>query len=477
MRALRTLAPVRLTDARLTDRNQRIRRTAFVLGLLALILEFALSGQALTHLGIGYTSPDGSLLTTLHPATYLVSIATLMVLMQTRPFGSGLFRLWRDTPALALFILLVFCCACYGIADGGFSGAAAYVESYLSAGFLAVALEGGTDRQKRALAWWIVALCGLSIILAVAESATETHLIPLQAGDGSPAELAADPAAFRSAGLFGHPLTAALTTSMATFLVLRMRMNGLLKATLFTAFLIGLLSFGGRTALAATSALILLAAGVLLLRGVVMRNLAMGAVVAGGAAILILPPLLLLVMTGTDIGEHVATYIYPAEITGTGGPQWLVLNHLNLRDILFGVSPMRLDILSYQLNLGHDTTDIDNVWLLTFLNLGAIGFFVLLFALGLFLMHLGRTTANPLGWMLLVAAVMIDATAHSPDRESADLFFMAACMIAMSGYSRTAPTLSLQLRPLNSPRQTSGRRTSDRLGTRPSHANLAGLRS
>ena len=52
-----------------------------------------------------------------------------------------------------------------------------------------------------------------------------------------------------AAGLFAHPLTAALSTSMATFMLLRMRMNALSKAGLFTTFLIGLLSFGGRAAL------------------------------------------------------------------------------------------------------------------------------------------------------------------------------------------------------------------------------------
>ena len=43
-----------------------------------------------------------------------------------------------------------------------------------------------------------------------------------------------------------------------------------------------------------------------------------------------------------------------------------------------------------------------------FLNLGIIGFVVFLFALGLFLAHLGRTTAHPLGWMLLIAAILVE---------------------------------------------------------------------
>jgi hypothetical protein len=151
--------------------------------------------------------------------------------------------------------------------------------------------------------------------------------------------------------------------------------------------------------------------------------------------------------------------------------QWLVLNHLNMHDVLFGVPPDRLDILKYQIGLGADTTDIENFWLLMFLNLGAIGFVVFLIALGLFIMHLGRTTAHPLGWILLFSAILIDSSSNSLGRKSVDLFFMAACMIAMTGYPRTAPAVSLPRRAL-----TSLRKTSARLGVRPSHANLAGFK-
>ena len=117
---------------------------------------------------------------------------------------------------------------------------------------LAIALEGGSDRQKRVLAWWIIGFCLLSIVISIGESATQTHLIPVNYGDEVDAntkKFVDDVSDFRGDGLFGHPLTAAFTASMATFLLLRMQMNPLLKGSLFTAMLIGLLSFGGRAAL------------------------------------------------------------------------------------------------------------------------------------------------------------------------------------------------------------------------------------
>jgi hypothetical protein len=472
MRSLRTLAPIQLTDARQSGGNQRIKRAAFGLGLLAVIVEFAISGNSLENLGIDYSSPGGNPLIKLHPGTYLILLGSFLVLMLARPAGSGLIRFFRSTPALASFVVLILFCAFYSIVNDGISGAAIYIESFLSAGLLTLVLEGGTDRQKRALAWWIIGFVVVSIIISIGESATQTHLIPLHFGDEPTKELAEDTDEFRGAGLFGHPLTAALTTSMATFMLLRMRMNGLLKGALFTTFLIGLLSFGGRAALGTTLIMVALAAFVVLVRGVVMRNLSMGFVGAIGAAVVVLPPLMVMLITSTDIGSRILTHMYLDESAAVRNLQWLVLDHLNLHDVLFGVPPDRLDILKYQIGLGSDTTDIENFWLLMFLNLGAIGFMVFLVALGLFIMHLGRTTAHPLGWMLLVSAILIDSSSNSLGRKSVDLLFMAACMIAMTGYPRSVSTVSFPRRALTTLRQTTAR-----LGVRPSPVNLAGFKS
>jgi hypothetical protein len=473
MRALRTLAPVRLSDARQTSNNQRMRRAAFAIALFAVILEFAVSGNTLESMGINYATPGGNPLIKLHPGTYLAMIAAFMVLMLARPAGSGLVRFFRGTPALAAFVTLTLFCAFYSIVNVGFSGAAIYVESYLAAGFLAVALEGGTDRQKRSLAWWILGFCVLSIVISIIESATQTHLIGLHFGAITDEQLGMDSEDFRGAGLFAHPLTAALTTSMAIFLLLRMRMNGLLKAALFTTFLIGLLSFGGRAALGITLILLVLAAAVVLLRGIVTRNLSMGFVGTIAAAVVILPPLILIVVTSTDIGERIFSHLYLDDSADARTLQWLVLNHLNLHDVLFGVPPDRLDSLKYQIGLGGDTTDIENFWLLMLLNLGAIGFVVFLIALGSFIMHLGRTTAHPLGWMLLIASILIDSTSNSLGRKSVDLFFMVACLVAMTGYQSVVPTVAMSLRR----RALTGlRRSTERLNVRPTPANLAGFK-
>ena len=73
--------------------------------------------------------------------------------------------------------------------------------------------------------------------------------------------------------------------------------------------------------------------------------------------------------------------------------------------------------------------------------------------------------------MLLISAILIDSTSNSLGRKSVDLFLMVACMVAMTGYPQTTPVVSIPRRVM-----TTMRRTSERLGVRPSHANLAGFK-
>ena len=104
MRALRILAPIRVSDARQTTGNQRTRRAAFVVATVALIVELVISGNTLNVMGVDYGSPGGNPIVKLHPATYLVTLAAFMVVLLARPAGSGAIRLFRETPALASYL-------------------------------------------------------------------------------------------------------------------------------------------------------------------------------------------------------------------------------------------------------------------------------------------------------------------------------------------------------------------------------------
>ena len=216
--------------------------------------------------------------------------------------------------------------------------------------------------------------------------------------------------------------------------------------------------------------LVVLGAAVVLVRGIVNANLSMGFVGAIGAAVLVLPPFTVMLITSTDIGERILTHMYLDDSAEVRNLQWLVFNHSKSARCPVRRVMDRLDILKYQIGLGGATTDIENFWLLMFLNLGVMGFIVFLMALGLFLcIWAGRRRIRWDGCCMF-GAILIDSTSNSLGRKSVDLVFMVACMVAMTGYPDTAPALA------SPPSHNTLRRTTERLGSRPSHANLAGFK-
>lgn len=445
---LRQLGPARPYDSfALRRRSSRASRVAYVLGVVAVCVYFVISPNILALLGIDYAAPGGNLLIKLHPGTYIAALAAGVALF-AEPSGAGFARLFRSGPGLAVYLLLIPICAFYSIASVGFSGAATYVESYLSAGLVAVALETATERQLRILARIILAFCLLNVAVSVAESLLQTHFIPLQIGELSTAArdaaLREDSDDFRGAALYAHPLTGALVTSMAIFLLFQMRTGVIMGAVAFTILLVGLLSFGGRMALITTCSLLILMTVFGLLRGLVTRRLNLGFVGVILAGAVVLPPLLFMLNAQADIGERILSHLYYDDSMDVRSVQWQVLNLVNTRDVLFGVTPDRLMVLKYQIGLAAETTDIENFWLLMLLNLGVIGFCVLLLALGVYLAHLGRRSGSAAGWLMIVAVIVIDSSSNSLGRKTADLVFLTACMLAATGFRTVTDAAAVQ---------------------------------
>jgi hypothetical protein len=159
-----------------------------------------------------------------------------------------------------------------------------------------------------------------------------------------------------------------------------------------------------------------------------------------------LPPLLIMLTSGTSIGDRILSHLYADDSVDVRSIQWLILDRLNLHDVLFGVTPVRLGLLKYQIGLAAADTDIENFWLLTFLDLGAIGFVVWLVAAGLYVAHLGRNTRSPYGWLMLLAFIIIDSTANSLGRKSSDLVFLSAIMIGLSAYRQPQVSVAMTAR-------------------------------
>ena len=425
-----------------------VSRWAFPLAFTSVLLHFMISGNLMFMVGIDYANPDGNPLLKVHPGTYFALAGATLVLFGGRR-AEGLRRLFQDTPALAAFMTLIPICAMYSIVSVGYTGVAVYLESYFAPGLVVIALMSGTPRQLRMLGYAVLGFALLNVGISVVESLRQTHMIPMQIGDADMEKMQAQADAddFRGAALYDHPLSGALVTAIAIFMLLGMRLPMMVAAPCFTVLVVGLLAFGGRAAMGVTILFLGIGVAGTLLRGLTTRRLSGTFLAALGGGLLVLPPLIVVLVTSTDVGARILSHLYFDDSAQVRNMQWDVLGLLNMRDILFGVTSARLGMLKTQIGLDAATTDIENFWLLMFLNLGVLGFLIYLIALFSFLIHLGRRVNSPLGWAILISTIMISSTSNSLGRKCADLVFMAACMLPLIGFADVTQRKAVRMRP------------------------------
>ncbi|MBV8651145.1 MAG: VpsF family polysaccharide biosynthesis protein, partial [Alphaproteobacteria bacterium] len=356
-----------------------------VLAIAAIAANILVSANLLFALGIQYSAPGGNPLVKFHPGTYLAALSFLTMLWERRSPIVTLRQALRDEPLLFFYLAMMTCCLGFALVSNGSSGAGVYVESFMPAAFLGIVLLRSTPRSGRLVGCVLMALFLMNVLLVFVETALQTHFIPIYLGDRAMVE---PPGEFRSAALYDHPLTAAQMTAMCVFLLLAHRSRPLARSAALVACLVGLLAIGGRTALVATvGALVLWGTASLTVRFFA-RRLTATDVAASVAAAIIVPATFAVLLATTSVGGRIAARFYWDESANERTIQWKILGLIDLRDALFGISYDRLAELTYQLGLRFPFADIENFWLLMFLNLGAagyvfflLGFFALLFRL------------------------------------------------------------------------------------------------
>lgn len=430
----RVLAPVP-TGQTIGIRRADSAHIAFVLGFITVVLIFLLPASLLITLKLYSDGPADSVLTKFHPATYTAVLGAWFALYGKRRSG-GVVGLFRERPALAWSIVLILTTTVYSIINFGLSGIALYVETYLAAALTAIALEMGTPRQLRALGYTMVVFSLINVAISLMEGATQTHFLPLEPGLAKNVDQGIED--FRGQAFYTHPLTGALVTSMALFSLLGMRYRGWVAAAMFGTFIVGLMSFGGRSALFTSLTTIVAAALFQMASGLATRRLNIGFLAAFIAGVFLLPVLFAILTTMTDVGMRIMSHLYLDNSADVRIVQWRVLPLLNFHDILFGASLDRIQQLKVLVGLTGPGADIENGWLLLFLNLGVVGFPIIAGGLFLFLWHLGKRADTSFGWLVIIVTVLVSTTNNSLGRKTPDLVFLTAFVIALSGFAAMA---------------------------------------
>ncbi len=413
-------------------RAARLPGPAASLAVAAVCAELCISANLLTWAGVPYVTDGGALPLKLHPGTDLLLAATVAMLACG---PAGCLRA-LDARLLVFFAAIGGCILSIALLTGP-SNLIVLFDTFLPAGLLAAVLGRATPRTMARLRLAMQLLLAANAVLALAERAMRTTLVPLYLNDSAYHPAGED---FRPTALFDHPLTGGLMMMMALTLAPTARGWRLAYQALAWAALV---AFGGRMALGVT--LLTVAAGaawqgwLLLLardRRAVWTLLA-ASLGAGGCAAL------LMAAFAAGLGDRLVAHMYWDQSAQVRLAQWQVLGQLDVWQILFGTPREDLLHLLNRLRLGTGVEVIENFWLLMFVSLGAAGFPLFVAGFGALLAWCWRRT-GPSGRALLVGALVVASSSNSLGRKSTVLVCLVATTACIPGRSvvRRAPVLS-----------------------------------
>jgi hypothetical protein len=400
----------------------------FVLTFLAVMASFTFSGNTLNILGTHYAEPGGNPLLKIHPATYLAVMAATASLVSRSSAQSRLGYVFGRAPALFFFVGLTIFCTAFACFNAGLTGVGVYVDNYLSAGALAIAMFSASGRQRRVIAHLILVLCVINVLISLAEYVHQEHFIPLdmKLGDGTAVGSDDKSEEFRPAALYTHPLTGAMATAFGLFLALDTKLRFGTAAICIGTFAVGLLGFGGRAALGVTIGLLVARVIITLARDFLNGRINGRLLGTIFMAVCLLGPLTTYLLTETPVGERIAARAYYDESAEVRSDQWQVFSKVNTQQALYGTPVAEVAQIYEQVGLNYG---VENPLILIFLNLGIIGSPILILGLVIYFLYL-RQAYPESGWLLLAAA-FIFFSSNSIGSKSPDLFMMTACAVTM----------------------------------------------
>lgn len=398
---------------------------------LAITLQFFVSSSLLFICGINYDVPGGNPLIKFHPSTYVVLIAAIFAVKERRQGRSVLDTLFSEAGIALCFILAMTSCSVFAEVSIGTRGAAVFIENFVSAGLLAFVLTSASASDRQGIGRLMLVLCLINVVVAVGETMTQTHVVPPYLGGVAYVEEATD---FRGTAGFEHPLTGAFVTMMTLLCLPRLGITGLWSPISFGLLSIGLLAFGGRTALLfGIIGMIFLATHSIAL-GLAKRQLSGKLVASVLLALLVIPPAAFAVLNYTPIGIRIASHFFVDESAETRSVQWRVMDKISLQNELFGVPEDDIPFLIKTVDLDQKLGAIENPWLLIYLKLGLIGCSIFLAGMIPLLLQLwSRSTLA--GRVALVAGLVVMSSSNSVGVKSNIFFLFVAFLMSASDYA------------------------------------------
>ncbi len=413
----------------------RAGRLAVGLAGAAVVVNLLVSGNLLAAAGIPYAADGGSLVVKLHPGTYL-AVLSVVAMAWRRPVATAA-GLMADARVPLLYLASLAGCCGFALAATGRVHLVVFLENFMPAGLLALVLGQAGERALRRLGLVVLAVLVLGVVVSVGETLAQRHLVPIVLAGREELEPAAE---FRGAGLYDHPLTGAMLTAAGLFLASSEGVARGWRAVLAAVFGVGLVAFGGRTALVLAAFVFAGWRGAGMLGRLVRRELRRSDLAAAACAVSVVPAALALLLTQTGVGARLVTHLYWDDSARVRNVQWHLLPMMDPGEKLFGMTLVRQELALHQLSLTWRIGAVENFWLLIYLYLGAAGFVLFVAGFLPFLLWAFRRASLP--GRLMLGVVMLAASTSNSLGHKANLLTVLVPMALASAALRRPATAS-----------------------------------
>ena len=398
-------------------------RLAGALCLFGVALHILLCGAVLDSLGFHYAEDEGAWYEKIHPGTLFIFLSFFALLWQRNPIRESI-ALYRKYRAYCWLLIIDLLLVAYMVARDGTPGLAFMLNTHLTVPICAIVLSGRPAPWRYAAVQGFVALAVANSLIAIAESLGKFRIFAFD-----PRWNALSETYFRATALEGYPLTNAAFTTVALFVAMGLHYSPPLNLLLIMAFVMSLVAFGGRVALAvAVSGLLLL--GLHKIIGL----FSSGRMTPRTAAIAIIAPVLLLggvyLTVHSGMGERIAMHTEWDESADSRQLALAAPDYMSEEEIVFGVSNARIEDITARMGQHMKLLYIENPWLLMFMHLGAVAFPVWLLATFAFVRRL--INDQPFALMLTATSYFLIASTFNSfaSKEAVYLIMVSAVVCA-----------------------------------------------
>lgn len=394
------------------------RHIAWALMVASLLAYMLLSASALLALGIPYDVPFGPFPAKIHPGSYLLVAAYLVGLASHGNPLAKAAQQARQYPLLVIYLLCMVTVFAWAVGRHGPTGLAFMIDTLWMPAIAALAVLLHTPQRQSRLLQWMLLLLAANALIAIGEFVLGKWLVPVGAAES----LLLQNDYFRANALLGHPLLNALVTVSLLPAVSLLRWSTPVRLALYALLGLALLSFGGRSAIAAAGVYALLAAGPLL-RRVLAGRYSYFQVSGGLLALMAGCAALLGVVAATGLGERFFNNLKWDNSAAVRLRIYDMLDHVHDADLWVGVSITQIEHIAQRVGLDLRFEAVENFWLYMLLLLGGLGFVPFVLGVATLVAHLWRS-AGPALRMGVVAYFVLASGANTLASKSTSLLLL-----------------------------------------------------